>query len=85
MTTEPALAPICVSQETCLAAYGVSPRWYLERANAGAFRSWRVGKLVLSLPADFLAFLASQPSGARESGDLLPDVLSELGLGRRAG
>lgn len=51
----PIIAPVAVSQATCEAAYGVSPRWYLDRANAGAFPCWRVGKLALSLPSDFVA------------------------------
>lgn len=64
MTTEASICPVVVSQETCLAAYGVTPRWYLDRANAGAFPSKRAGKLVLSRPADFLAYLQSLPGAA---------------------
>lgn len=84
MTTADAhpLAPVTVSQETCLAAYGVSPAWYLRHANANAFHTWRVGKLVLSRPVDFLAFLATQPSGAREED--ASDVLDAIGA-RRTG
>lgn len=71
------IAPIVVSQETCLAAYGVSPAWYLRRANDNAFPTWRAGKLVLSLPADFVAYLRSLPSGAREPDS--DDILTRIG------
>lgn len=81
-TNDTPLAPVTVSQETCLAAYGVSPSWYLRQANAGAFRTWRVGKLVLSLPSDFVAFLSTQPSGAREEDT--SDLLGAIGA-RKAG
>lgn len=82
----PSFSPVCVSQLNCLSAYGVTPTWYLKHANDGDFRTWRAGKLVLSLPSDFLAWLQSLPPGAREGADgPLPDVLGELGLGRKAG
>lgn len=69
MKPELPVAPVVVSQDTCLAAYGVSARWYLDRANAGAFPTRRAGKQVLSLPSDFLAYLRTLPAGATRSDD----------------
>lgn len=88
MTTADAhpLAPVTVSQETCLAAYGVSPRWYLDRANAGCFPSRRAGKLVLSRPEDFLAYLQSLPPASTVSDERKPapsttsSIAASLGL-----
>lgn len=77
------IAPVTVSQLNCEQAYGVSAAWYLRQANANAFHSWRVGKLVLSLPADFLAFLETQPSGARD--DARDDDLDKILGTRKAG
>ena len=64
--TEVAIHPVTVSQLTCLAAYGVSSTWYLLRAKAGVFPSWRAGKPVLSLPSDFVAYLRPLPPAARD-------------------
>jgi len=60
------IAPVVVSQLSCLAAFGVSPAWYLRHANAGAFPCRRAGKLVLALPSDFIAFLLSLPPASRD-------------------
>lgn len=82
MTDHP-IAPVVVSQTTCEAAYGVSPAWYLRHANDGAFPTWRAGKLVLSLPSDFIAYLRSLPPGARDGAE--DDDLDRLLGTRKAG